>query len=636
MRGAWVLGLLCLGGCAATGQGRVTPAAPARPLIDAVLEAYSNDGAMLAPGGERLVFLSDREGSSQVYLAERGAPSAPPLRLSTLDERVLWAGFAQDGQSVLYSSDRDADELFRLYRVGLDGKDRRLLTPAPNLQHDGPLLPRQASDRFVYLARSFESSEARLYVQRHQGGEAELRYTDPGPSSLLDVSEDGQQALVLRMSSAAEAVLLRVELDSGQAQRLYPAPGARAQIRDAAFSADERRVLVATDEGSEHSVLLALDARSGKERARYHETLAPHAAIADLEVSPTGGPLVVAIDAGNRDEVRLLDPERLTLLRTLERPVGAVRLGTFSVEGDGFTLDLDGADRPSDSYWVSLASGRIQPLRAEVRPGLEGLTSPRVEIQQVTATDGLSIPVNVYRPAGVQGRLPVVVMVHGGPAWSSRVQWKPAIAYLLSLGMAVVEPNIRGSTGFGRAYELADNREKRTAALEDLAAVNQWLRGQGWADPQRLVIYGGSYGGYMTLMALTRQPQLWRAGVDICGMSDLRRFLGSTTGMLRAFMVEEFGDPEVDGALLDSLSPQRDRDQIVAPLFVYQGANDPRVPRGEADGMVAALSGRGVRAEYMLVENEGHGIGRRETWKEFLVRLTAFLEQSLATSRTDA
>jgi dipeptidyl aminopeptidase/acylaminoacyl peptidase len=260
---------------------------------------------------------------------------------------------------------------------------------------------------------------------------------------------------------------------------------------------------------------------------------------------------------------------------------------------------------------------------------LAALPPIEASLQKVQALDGLTIPVNQYLPKGRTGKLPTIIIFHGGPATSYAVRWSLYARFFLSLGYAVLEPNVRGSSGFGRAYEMADNREKRADWLKDLETVNAWAKAQPWCDADRVVVWGQSYGGYTTLMALTRQPALWRAGVDLYGVADLKQFLLTTDAAIRSGFVAEFGDVDNDAALLDEFSPMRDRDKIVAPLFVYAGQNDPRVPRSESDAIVRALRDRNVPVEYMVAANEGHTVDRRETKIELLTRTARFLEDAL-------
>jgi dipeptidyl aminopeptidase/acylaminoacyl peptidase len=275
----------------------------------------------------------------------------------------------------------------------------------------------------------------------------------------------------------------------------------------------------------------------------------------------------------------------------------------------------------------------MKPLRHDARRGFDALPRMDTTIETVKAFDGLSLPVIRHLPGDASSggkRLPVIVEFHGGPSGSASIGWSVFARFYTALGYAYLEPNVRGSTGYGRAYEMADDRERREDWLKDLASVNAWVRTQPWADPDRIVVMGGSYGGYTVLMALTRQPELWRAGVDYVGISNLATFLRSTTQWLRAVWVEEFGDLDRDKELLTRFSPIRDIDRLVAPLYVYAGQNDPRVPREESDQVVLALRRRSVPVEYQVAANEGHSLAHRENRVEFMTRVARFLEDSLA------
>ncbi len=238
---------------------------------------------------------------------------------------------------------------------------------------------------------------------------------------------------------------------------------------------------------------------------------------------------------------------------------------------------------------------------------------------------------NLYLPKKLARgkKLPVVVEIHGGPASSSVVRWNPQVGMLVARGFAVIQPNVRGSTGFGKQYEKADNGTKRMDAVKDLLAVNEWTRRQSWADPERIVAMGGSYGGYMTYMALGHQPEKWRAGVAMVGVVNLVTFLGTTTGAIRLAFREEFGELPKDEPFLKEVSPLTAVAKIKVPVFVYQGANDPRVPRSEQDQMVTALREAKIPVEYMVADDEGHSLSQRPNKLAFVSRSLRFLEQHL-------
>jgi dipeptidyl aminopeptidase/acylaminoacyl peptidase len=447
------------------------------------------------------------------------------------------------------------------------------------------------------------------------------------PGAAVDVTADGARVLFAEFHSDSDIVVHEVTVATGKARRLYPAEGKKASLYGAAYAGDGKRVLLSTDDG-DHVVLLSLDAATGKELARYVDKIRT-AALA-FAVSPAGDRVALGVDAGNHGELRILDARTLKVQRTVDTPLGDVKLGAWRNDGRAFSALISLADTPADVFAVDAATGKVAALRKDARPGLGSLPPLTVSIEHAKAFDGLDIPINVYLPRVEAGKkLATLVVFHGGPTFSYAVRWSAFTRFYTALGYAVVEPNVRGSSGFGVAYAMADNREKRADWLKDVETSNAWAKAQPWADPERIIVLGGSYGGYTTLMALTRQPTLWRAGIDLFGPADLKAFLLSTDAAIRAGFVAEFGDVDKDAALIAEFSPMRDVDKIVRPLFVYAGANDPRVPRSECDTIVKALRARGVPVEYMVAGNEGHSIDRRENKIELLTRTARFLEDAL-------
>jgi dipeptidyl aminopeptidase/acylaminoacyl peptidase len=444
---------------------------------------------------------------------------------------------------------------------------------------------------------------------------------------LLDVSGDGARALMGAFRSDDDIVLSEVDVATGHARQVFPAAGSHAGMYAAVYSADATRLFVSTDR-DERVVLLELDVATGRELASYRDAIAtsPIAMLA----APSGDVVAVGVDAGTHGEIRILDAQTLTLRHTVTVPLGEIFLGAFRPDGRAFSFSFSRPEQPDDPYAVDVATGTITPLRVDARAGIAQLPPIGVTIETTKAFDGLTIPINVYLPPHPTGaRLPVIASFHGGPSASSAIHWSPSTRFYTSLGYAVIEPNVRGSTGFGRAYEMADNREKRADWLRDLATVNTWVKTQPWCDRDRVTISGGSYGGYTTLMALTRQPTAWRAGIDAFGPANLRTFLLTTDAAIRSGFIPEFGDVDKDAALLEQFSPMRDVDKIVRPLFVYAGQNDPRVPRSESDAIVGALRARHIPVEYMIAPNEGHSVDRAETRIQLLARISRFLEDAL-------
>jgi dipeptidyl aminopeptidase/acylaminoacyl peptidase len=484
------------------------------------------------------------------------------------------------------------------------------LTAGEKLNRDNALVPDLSPDTVYFSGRPMNAAETTLYAVPISGGAPRAVYRDDLPGFLTNVSRDGKAGLYVRYPSASENFLLRVDLATGETRPLYPREG-KVTVFDARFSPDGKTVYVATDGGGEQALLLALDSESGEEKARYVETAPATALIHTIEVS---------------SEVRLLDGRTLKPRARIAMPLGQGSLGRFSEDGRRLTVEWSTPTTPTDVWVVDTKTGKVSPLRREPRPSLKEVPAVDVSITSVRAHDGLELPVNVYLPKQRTGKLPVIVSYHGGPSGSSQIRWSPFTAFFLSQGYAWVEPNVRGSSGFGRAYEQADNGPARLAAFKDIEATGRWAASQPWADPDRVIVMGGSYGGYTVLVGLTRMPDLWRAGVDLFGVADLKTFMATTSGFIREIFLVEFGDPDKDAAFMESISPLKDVDRIVDPLFVYAGANDPRVPRSESDLIVRALRERKVPVEYMVSDNEGHSLARKENQVEFMSRAARFLE----------
>jgi len=541
-------------------------------------------------------------------------------------QRVVVDATTPDGRSVLFRSDKGADENWSIYRVPLDGGAPVALTPGEIMQRDAAIVAERLPGTVFYSGRKMSEASSGLFSVPLEGGEVRTIFRDPKPFRLADVSRDGKVAAVIRIPTRSDMQLLLVDVGSGRARRVFPAPGRKVSLNDASFSPDGKAIFVTTDDGGEEGVILRLDAATGAEIVRYVES-GGTASLTAIAVARKGETLAVGVDRGNESGIRILDTNTLGIKTSARLPLGAGGPNDISEDGTRVLATWSTPSVPVDVWSVSAATGEAKRLREEPRPSLASPPAMKVRVVEVKAHDGLKLPVNVYLPEGRKGKLPVIVSYHGGPAGSSKVRWSGLTAFFVSQGYAWVEPNVRGSSGFGRAFEEADNGKGRLEAFKDIEATGRWAAAQRWADPARVVVLGGSYGGYTVLVGLTRMPTLWRAGVDLFGVADLSTFMSTTSGLIREIFLLEFGDPDKDRAFLESISPLRDADKITAPLFVYAGANDPRVPRSESDLIVKALRGRNVPVEYMVANDEGHSLARRENMVEFAARAARFLEK---------
>ena len=596
------------------------------PQAKTVIDAYANSNSKLTRAGE-VVYVSTRDVVPRLFVADAADPTSAARPLATGDERVAGITLTADERSLYFTSDKGADANFHISRIGLDGSGLVDLTPGEKLHRGQPIVARQLNGRFAYGAHGTGDETLRLFVQDADGPPIQV-FADRRGGALEDFSSDGTHLLYLRINSDDDQIVFDLDTTTGVVRRVFPPLRQKAVVTAAQYTADGQRVLVAIEAADAPPRLLLLDPANGNILEQYVESALPRGFIASLRVSPAGDRLAIVVNGGNHSEARILGAHLLALERTLTTPVGLVALGEFTRDGRRMTLVQSTPNAPPDLFVADVSTGALTPLRQETRAGLDRLPPLTSQIVQVPAFDGLSLPINLYLPQ-TQGRHATIVLVHGGPTSSAFAAWSPEVRFWTALGYVVIAPNIRGSSGFGVAFQRADDKDKRAGALADVETINRWARAQPWCDGN-LIIMGTSYGGYMTLLALGRQPQLWRAGVDLSGMSNLRTMEQLEDQAIRVVDETEFGRLGKEDKLLLKWSPLRYANRIVAPLFVYQGHNDPVTPQYEAEQIVDVLRKRKVRVEYMLVANEGHGIVRRDNRITYLSRAARFLEDVLA------
>jgi dipeptidyl aminopeptidase/acylaminoacyl peptidase len=307
-------------------------------------------------------------------------------------------------------------------------------------------------------------------------------------------------------------------------------------------------------------------------------------------------------------------------------PEGIVGGFEFSPDSGRLAFTLTAPERNPDVWVVDLPDGDARRLTRSSTAGIPPRSFRKPRVVRYTSFDDRRIPALFYEPGAEDA--PVIVNVHGGPESQSRPAFAPVTQYLLGRGYAVFFPNVRGSTGYGKAYAHLDDVGLRMDSVEDLAYAAHWLGERGH---RRIAVMGGSYGGFMVLAALTEYPELWSAGVDIVGIANLVTFLENTGSYRRSLREPEYGSLEKDRALLESISPIHKAGDITAPLMVIHGKNDPRVPVGEAEQIVEQVKKNGGTVEYLLYEDEGHGLAKLKNRLDAYPKIAAFLDEHLKT-----
>jgi dipeptidyl aminopeptidase/acylaminoacyl peptidase len=615
--------------------------APHRFGIERYLYIRSAAGPDFAPDGRFVSFVTGITGLTQLWQVSLGA--GWPVQLTFTGDSVRGAWYNPRRPELVFAMDHGGNEQTQLYRLrglagntdhGLgDGWDWTDLTRQPKAvhhfggwSHDG--------EAFAFSANREDAGRFDVYVQK-LGGDARLLHRGPGGYyQAAGWSPDDRQLLVSRSESNFNQDLYLVDVSDGRVRRLTPHDG-DALYQSAAWSADGRFVYCASTEGGRDLAGLArIDVAGGK----LLYVVTPDHEVESLHTSPRGHWLAWVANIGGQSGLFVHDLQSGRMPLRAELPlgvVGVVRELTFAQDDSRLAFVFDGPRHNPDVWLWDLTGhrpGREHPYQltrsdmAGIPPGQ--LVNP-VLIYYKTF-DGRMIPAWFYPVAGEGGRLPpVIVYPHGGPESQTRPIFNPIFQFFLEHGYAILAPNVRGSSGYGTAYMNLDNTTKRMDSVADLAHAAYWLRDEKKGDPKRLAVYGGSYGGFMVLAAVTQYPDLWAAGIDVVGICNFVTFLEKTGPYRRAHREAEYGNLREHRAFFEQISPIHHVDKIKCPMMVIHGANDPRVPIAEAEQIVAALKKRNVPVEYLRYEDEGHGLAKLKNRLDAYPKMAAFLDKYL-------
>jgi dipeptidyl aminopeptidase/acylaminoacyl peptidase len=590
------------------------------------LNARSAVLADVSDDGQTLLISTRFASTAQLHLVEM--PLGMRTQITFGDEPVTEARFQPgDPQTVWYLQDKGGGEFFQVFRLDRRNGRSELITDGKS-RHQSLTLSRDGK-RIAWSGTQRNGKDTDVYVADISAPKSARRVTEAeGTWAPVEFSPDGSRLLVARERSVQDGDLFLLEIGSGKITQLTP-KDAKASVAAARWTADGKGVYLVTDRWSDFNQLYRLDL-SGKQT--------PLAAdlkwdVEELAVSDDGSRVAIAVNQDGASRLYVLD--RLGHAQQIALPGNAV---ISAVEfprrrADLLALTFQTATQPADTYQVDLRGMRVvRWTRSEVG-GLSPATFVDAQLVRYPAGGGAGImPAFLYKPRSASGKLPVVIVWHGGPEGQSRPTFSSFVQLLASeLGIAVLLPNVRGSTGYGKAYLAADDGAKREQALGDIGATLDFISRQPELDASRIGVYGGSYGGYMTLATVAFEPRRVKAAVDVVGISNLVTFLQNTQAYRRDLRRAEYGDerdPAVR-AVQERISPLLSVEKIEAELFVQQGYNDPRVPRSEAEQIVKAVRARGKDVWYLLGMNEGHGFQKKEN-RDYAVAATAlFFEQKL-------
>jgi len=595
--------------------------------IERYLNIRSAGGPSFGPNG-RLAFLMDTTGTNQVWQLDE--PEAWPDQLSFHEESVSFASYSPTREELVYGMDEGGNEKTQLFRLSADGSEDVALTDDPESihqwggwSHDG--------EQFAFTANRRVEADFDAYVQRRDetGEDAELVFDGRGMDWLgvAGWSPDDDRLVLHEMHSNRDHDLYVLDLDTGDYEHVAPHEG-DVRYGSVAWHPSGESLLVSTDHGADTQYLAELDL----------DTLALETRVdgdgwnvESLAVDHDSGTLAAVRNVDGYSELTLHDLADWTEHASPALPNGVLMGLSFgpdteevavavSAPTENTNVHVFDTETGESTRWTDAATAGI-PKSSFTTPDLVHFESFGVDERSPSAREtespvGLEIPAFLTLPDD-PGPHPVIVDIHGGPEAQRRPYFLSLRQYFVDNGYAVFEPNVRGSSGYGAEYMNLDNVEKRMDSVADIAAGVDWLTDRGDVDEDRIVAYGGSYGGFMVLAALTEYPDLWAAGVDVVGIANFVTFLENTGEWRREHREAEYGSLDEDREFLESISPINNISSIRAPLLVMHGANDPRVPVGEAE-QVAEEAAEHVPVEKLVFEDEGHGFSKLEN------RITAY------------
>jgi dipeptidyl aminopeptidase/acylaminoacyl peptidase len=583
----------------------------------------------LSPGGQFIAFLKPYENRLNIWVQPRAGDE--PKRITSVTDRDISGFFWKSDKYLLYVKDNGGDENFHLYAADRDGANTKQLTPYDGVRvemiddlEDHPtdvIIGMNKRNKEIFDAYRLNVETGELKVIAENPGNIASWVTDHDGNIRVATTTDGVNTSLLYRKSEQEP--FKTILTTNYKETFSP------QF----FTFDNKNLYGVSNLGRDKSAAVEFDLDTGKETKVLYGN--PEVDVDGIAYSHKRKVLTSAVFTTWKTERHFFDRQAEDLYTALQQrlPGYEVLVVSANKNEDTFVVRTI-SDRSQGAFYLyELGSGNLTKL-ADRNPWLKEDQLAVMKPIQYESRDGLTIHGYLTLPKGrVAKDLPLVVNPHGGP-WA-RDSWgfNPEVQFLANRGYAVLQVNFRGSTGYGRKFWEASFKQWGGTMQDDITDGVRWLVQQGIADSRRVAIYGGSYGGYAVLQGLTKNPDLYAAGVDYVGVSNLFTFLKTIPPYWKPFldmMYDMVGNPETDKAWFEAHSPALNATKIKAPLFVAQGAKDPRVNINESNQIVEALKKRGIDVEYMVKQNEGHGFHNEENRFDFYEAMESFLAKHLS------
>ena len=606
----------------------LAPAAPAReiPLRD-FFKNPQQTGHQVSTDGRYLSYLAPYERRLNVFVRAIGGGEA--TRVTSETARDI-AGYFWKGDRILYAKDFGGDENFHIVSVDLKGGDLKDLTPGEKVKADVVDILYDDDAHLIVQHNRRDPKVFDVFRIDVKSGEEKLVAQNPGNITGWETDHDGRLRLAVTTDGVNTSLLYR-EAESEPFKSILTT-NFKESVTPLFFTFDNRKVYVSSNRGRDKAAIFVFDPQTAKEGEMLYEH--PEVDVETMAYSRKRKVLTTISYVTWKTERRFLDPETEAMFRDVEAklPGYEVAFVSWNRAEDKFVVASFSDKTRGKRYLYDKAAKKLE-LIADISPWLPESDLADMKPIRYTSRDGLAINGYLTLPRGVEAKnLPVVVNPHGGP-WARDVwRFNPEVQFLANRGYAVLQMNFRGSTGYGRKFWEASFKQWGRKMQDDVTDGVQWLIREGVADPKRVAIYGGSYGGYTTLAGVAYTPDLYAAAVDYVGVANLLTFMKSIPPYWKPYLemfYEMVGNPETETEMMKAASPVFSAERIKTPLLIAQGAKDPRVAKNESDQMVDAMRKRGVEVEYLVKDNEGHGFRNEENRFEFYEAMEKFLRRHL-------
>jgi dipeptidyl aminopeptidase/acylaminoacyl peptidase len=518
-------------------------------------------------------------------------------------------------KGLMFLKDVGGNEFSQLYWFDITSGNYDMVSDGGRTQNSLPLWS-NAGNRFIYTSTRRNQKDYDLYLSSMKNPkEAKLILQLGGAWSAVDWSPDDKKVLVHLYVSANKSSYYILDLENLKTEQINPSEE-DISYSGAAWSADGKGIYIIDDYQSEFKALKYYDIVTKK--FTPITTSVPWD-VGGLTINKSRTKLAFSINENGFSKAFLLDSKTKKYSSINNLPAGLIGGIQFKPGDAEIAITINTPQSPGDIYTFRFSDNKLTQWTFSEVGGLNTQIFPKPELIQYETFDKVDgkkrkISAIVYKPNTVKGKLPVIINIHGGPEGQSRPAFNSFNTYLThEMGIAVILPNVRGSTGYGKTFLKMDNGYKREESVQDIGALLDWIATQPDLDPSRVAVWGGSYGGYMTLASMTHFNERLKCGIDVVGISNFVTFLKNTEPYRTDLRRVEYGDeriPEMN-AFLEKISPSNNVQKITKPMFIIQGANDPRVPKSEAEQMKKKLQDKGNIVWYLLGKDEGHGFRKK-------------------------